>query len=361
MTHSDMTGDPHGENARSRSFQLRVGRAHGAIDGRDRLGPEPSYVAAEAAMKAVRVHQSGGLDAMIYEDVQRPVAGRGQVLVRVHAAGVGPWDAWVRAGQSALKQALPLTLGSDIAGTVETVGEGVRGFAPGDAVFGVTNAQFTGAYAEFAVAEVDMIARKPRNLSYVEAASVPVVATTAWQLVHDHGRITRGQRVLVQGAAGNVGAYAVQLAKKAGAHVIGAARAPGIDRLDAMGADSVIDVDAYRFEDRATNMDVVLDTVGGEILDRSLDVVRRGGVIASAVSQPDPARVERNGLRSAYFLVSVTTAVLSELAGLLDSGELKVHVGDVLPLSQARLAHEMLAGKPHKPGKIVLAVRVPGG
>lgn len=148
-------------------------------------------------MKALRVHQLGGLQAIIYEEVPRPVPGEGQVLVRVKAAGVGPWDAWVRAGKSALPQPLPLILGSDLSGVVEGVGSGVSNFRPGDEVFGVTNSQFTGAYADCAIADAAMIARKPVRLSYVEAASVPVVTSTAWQMVFDHGQVNGTKGVLV--------------------------------------------------------------------------------------------------------------------------------------------------------------------
>jgi len=147
-------------------------------------------------MRAVRIHRYGGLEAIMYEEVSRPSPSAGEVLVRVKVAGAGPWDAWVRAGKSALPQPLPLTLGSDLAGVVEDVGAGVSGFHPGDDVLGVTKSQFTGAYAEYAVADAGMIARKPRRLSYVEAASVPVVASTAWQMVFDHGQVTARKRCL---------------------------------------------------------------------------------------------------------------------------------------------------------------------
>lgn len=318
---------------------------------------DPSNANQPAHMNAARVRQFGAIDAIHIEKIQRPEPAAGQVLVRVHAAGVGPWDAWVRAGQSKLGQPLPLTLGSDISGTVEAVAKGVDGFLPGDAVYGATNALFIGAYAEFAAAEAGMLARKPRELSHVEAASVPVVACTAWQLVHIYGKVNHAQRVLVHGAAGNVGAYAVQFAKLAGATVIGTCRHADTAFLERLGVDRIVDVDAERFEDVAKDVDVVLDTVGGDTLERSLDIVRRGGVVASSVSPPDPARTASRGIHSAFFYVSVDTATLMQIAELLDSGDIKPNVGDVLPLSQARLAHEMLGGKPHKRGKIVLTIQ----
>lgn len=310
-----------------------------------------------AQMKAIRIHRFGAIDAIHLEDIQRPVPAAGQVLVRVHAAGVGPWDAWIRAGRSKLGQPLPLTLGSDISGTVEAVAEGVNGFIPGDAIYGATNALFIGGYAEFAVAEASMLSRKPVLLSHVEAASVPVVACTAWQLVHAYGEVDDTKRVLVHGAAGNVGAYAVQFAKLAGANVIGTCRHADAALLEKLGVDRIVDVDTERFEEAAKDVDVVLDTVGGDTLETSLDTVRRGGVVISSVSPPDPQRSASRGVRSAFFYVSVDRATLIRIANLLDSGGLTPNVGDVLALSQARLAHEMLEGKSHKRGKIVLTIQ----
>ena len=307
-------------------------------------------------MRAVRVHQFGGLEAIVVEEVPRPAPARGQVLVRVKAAGVGPWDAWVRAGKSAVPQPLPLVLGSDVAGTVEEVGPGAFGFHPGDEVFGVTNSRFTGAYAEYAVAEAAMIARKPRRLSHVEAASVPVVATTAWQMVFEHGQVDVTKRVLVHGGAGNVGAYAVQLAKRTGAEVIATSFTRDVEYVRTLGVGRVIDVQMDRFEERVKDVDVVLDTIGGETLDRSFEVLKPGGILVSSVATPDQGKAAQYRVRGVFFLVAVTTAGLTRIADLLDSGQLTANVGEVLPLVEARLAHEMLAGKPHKRGKVVLAV-----
>ena len=171
-------------------------------------------------MKANRIHVFGGPEVILFEDVPCPTPGTGEVLVRVHAAGVGPWDAQVRAGRSALPQPLPLTLGADLAGTVEATGSRDSPFSLGDEVFGVTNPRFTGAYAEYALAFTHMLAHKPRRRDFLESAAVPVVAVTARQMLFREAGVRPGDRVLVQGAAGNVGAYAVQFACAAGAHVI---------------------------------------------------------------------------------------------------------------------------------------------
>ncbi len=307
-------------------------------------------------MKAVRIHRFGGIEAIMYEEVSRPTPSDGQVLVRVKAAGVGPWDAWVRAGKSALPQPLPLILGSDLSGVIADLGAGVSSFHPGDEIFGVTNSQFTGACAEYAVAEAAMIARKPKRLSHVEAASVPVVASTAWQMVFDHGQVDDTKRVLVTGAAGNVGAYAVQLAKRVGAEVTATALTHQVDYVRSLKADQIIDLQKARFEERLKNIDVIIDTIGGEIQDRSLEVLKSGGTLISSVATPDQEKTAKHRVRGVFFIVSVTSEVLSRIADLLDSGQLTTKVGEVLSLAEARLAHEMLAGKPHKGGRIVLSV-----
>jgi NADPH:quinone reductase-like Zn-dependent oxidoreductase len=307
-------------------------------------------------MKAVCVHRFGGLEAIAYEEVARPAPARGQVLVRVKAAGVGPWDAWVRAGKSAIPQPLPLILGSDLSGLVEKVGPGVTRFHPGDDIFGVTNGQFTGAYAEYAVADAAMVARKPVHLSYIEATSVPVVASTAWQMVFEHGQVNGSKRVLIHGAAGNVGSYAIQLAQRVGAKVIATVLTRDIDYIQSLHVDQVIDVQKMRFEEKARDVDVVIDTIGGDTLDRSFEVLKSGGVLVSSVAVPDKDKAAQRRIRGVFFLVAVTSEGLTRIADLLDSGRLTVNVGEVLPLSKASLAHEMLAGKSHKHGKIVLAV-----
>jgi NADPH:quinone reductase-like Zn-dependent oxidoreductase len=251
---------------------------------------------------------------------------------------------------------LPLTLSSHLSGVIEESGAEVADFQKGSEIFGVTNSQFTGGYAEWAVADAAMIAPKPTRLTDVEAASVPVVASTAWQMVFDHGQVDRTKRVLVQGAAGNVGAYAVQLARQVGAEVIGTGHARSIDYIRELGANEAIDVESRAFEKSLRGVDVVIDTVSADTLDRSLHVLKRGGILVSSVTQPDLEKMERCGVRGIFFLVKVTSAGLRRIAGLLDTGKLRTNVGEVLELREARLAHEMLSGKPHKPNKIVLSV-----
>jgi NADPH:quinone reductase-like Zn-dependent oxidoreductase len=307
-------------------------------------------------MKAVRVHKFGSPEVISIDDLPKPQPGRGEVVVRVKAAGIGPWDGLIRSGKSVLPHPLPLTLGSDLSGEVDSVGAGVENLKIGDEVFGVTNERFTGAYAEYAVARAAMLAPKPKRLNHTHAASVPVVAVTAWQMVFDFAQLSSGQAVLVHGGAGNVGGYAVQLAKRAGAVVIATASVENDSYVRRLGADGVIDYRVRRFEERVKEIDAVLDTVGGETLDRSYGVLKRGGIVVSSATQPSKEKAEHYGVRAGFFLVQVTTERLKMIGEMLDAGALQSEVGEVLWLDEARRGHEMIEGAPHRRGKIVIKV-----
>jgi NADPH:quinone reductase-like Zn-dependent oxidoreductase len=309
------------------------------------------------SMMAWRVHEYGPPDVMRFERIPRPDPGPGVVLVKVEAVGVGPWDGWIRAGKSASPQPLPLTLGSDLAGNVIAVGPGVSRPHVGDQVYGVTNPEFVGAYAEYALASAAMVASKPTMLSYTEAASVPVVAVTAQQALFDQAQLEAGRTVLIHGAAGSVGAYAVQLARRAGLRTIATAARDDAAFVRDLGADSVIDYRTERFENKVRDADAVIDLVGGDTQRRSFQVLRRGGKLISAVSDPDEDLAQRHGVEAAFFLVKVTTHDLAQITSLIDSGNLRTRVGAVLRLADAREAHFMLEGVyPRPKGKIVLAV-----
>ena len=267
-----------------------------------------------SSMMAWRVHEFGPPDVMRFERVLRPDPGPGEVLVKVEAAGVGPWDGWIRAGKSALPQPLPLTLGSDLSGEIVAVGPGVSDLRVGDQVYGVTNPQFIGAYAEYALASAAMVSRKPTSLTYIEAASVPVIAVTAWQALFDQAQLKAGQTVVIHGAAGNVGAYAVQLARRAGVRTIATAATDDIAFVRNLGADTVIDFQTQRFEEEVRDADAVIDLVGGETQERSFQVLRRGGKLISAVSHPDQHLAQSHGVEAAFFLVNVTSQYLAEIA-----------------------------------------------
>jgi NADPH:quinone reductase-like Zn-dependent oxidoreductase len=306
-------------------------------------------------MKAARISKFGPPGVIAIEAVPQSEPMAGQLLVRVTAAGVGNWDALIREGKVRL-QPLPLILGSELSGIVEAIGAGVSGFNLGDQVYGATNEQFSGGYAEYAVPFASRMAKKPQRLDFIEAASVPIVAVTAWQMLFDYAQAIRGQAVLIHGAAGNVGAYAVQFARQAGLRVIATAGSADGDHVRKLGAETVVDYKKERFERSVAEVDVVIDTLGGETQERSLAVLRRGGILVSSVSLVSEANQKRYGVRAAYFYADVTTARLNRITELFDTGKLVAEVGTVLSLEQARIAHEMLAGAPHKRGKIVLRI-----
>ncbi len=307
-------------------------------------------------MKAARVLEFGPPSVITIDDLPRCEPSSGQLLVRVLAAGVGPWDALVREGKSGLKQPLPLILGSELSGNVEAVGDDVADFKPGDEVYGATNKMFTGAYVEYALVSAEMVAHKPKKLTHIEAASSPIGAVTAWQMLFDYAHATAGQTVLIHGAAGNVGAYAVQLARHAGLHIVATAATADLEYVKTLGAEEVVDYRTTRFEDSVVGVDVVLDTVGGDTQHRSLGVLKPGGILVSAVSKIPQEAQQEFGVRAAFFYVEVTTGRLNKIAELFDEAKLVPQVGTVVPLPEARTAHEMLGGAPHKRGKIVLQV-----
>jgi NADPH:quinone reductase-like Zn-dependent oxidoreductase len=306
-----------------------------------------------ATMTALRVVQFGGPEAICAEQIAVPEAVQGEVLVKIFAAGVGPWDAWIRSGHSVLPQPLPLTLGSDISGVVVAIGKDTQAFAVGEPVYGVTNKRFTNGYAQYAICRAEMLARKPAALSFTDAASVPVVAVTAWQMLFECAGLKSGQRVLIHGAGGSVGRYAVQLAHAAGLTVA----ATGSDKLSvelsALGASQVIGRDLSPL----IKVDAVIDLVGGDSQARLFEFISAGGKLVSAVSSPDQTLASTHRVSAEFMLVAVNTATLDSLRALFDEGKLQTWVGIVLPFVEARRAHEMMAGTvSHPPGKIVLEV-----
>jgi NADPH:quinone reductase-like Zn-dependent oxidoreductase len=329
-----------------------------------RLAPQPAapmprtgQLSLPQIMTAARINQLGPPQIVALERVEVPEPQELQVLVRVYAAGVGPWDALVRTGKSGLPLTPPLTLGSEISGIVEKVGANTTGFAPGDEVFGATNPLFIMGYAEYAVVSARMIAKKSAALSHIEAAAMPVVGVMAWQMLFDHAALREGQTVVVHGGAGNVGAYAVQLARAKKLRVIATVRNGDADYVRSLGAHEVINIETGNVANFARRADAVIDTVGGPAQDQLFTFVKPGGIIVSSVSRPNVQLAQKRRVRADYFIVDVNTAQLARLAEMHDKDELVVPVGSVLPLSEARAAHEMLAGsRAHKRGKIVLQV-----
>lgn len=309
------------------------------------------------SMNAVRIHTYGGPDVVTFEDVPVPEPGTGELLVRVQAAGVNPVDWKVRDGmmKSQGVHHLPLTLGWDFSGTVDGMGPNVTGFRIGDEVFGRPDLSRDGAYAEFIVVRANEVALKPRTIDHIHAAAVPLCGLTAWQALFDVAKLEHNQTILIHGAAGGVGIYAVQLAKWKGAMVCGTASTRNQDFLSELGVDLPIDYSKTRFEDVVRGVDVVLDTIGGDTQDRSWQVIHRGGILISLVARPSEREAEVHGVRHASFLVQPNQSWLQQIADLIDAGKIKVIVDTVLPLSDVARAHAMSESH-HVRGKIVLQV-----
>ncbi len=311
-----------------------------------------------AFMKAVRIHSYGGPEVLVYEDAPKPEAAAGELLIRVHAAGVNPLDWKVRAGhvKDWLRYRLPLILGWDVSGVVETVGAEVADFNIGDEVYGLLDLKRGGAHAEYVAAPAPHMARKPKSLDHVQAAAVPLAALTAWQSLFDLAKLPSGQSVLIHAAAGGVGHYAVQLAKWKGARVIGTASAASAEFLRGLGADEVIDYRTTRFEEAVGGVDVVLDTMGGDIQERSWRVLKRGGVLVATLGISSPGVAAECGVRGEAVLVHPDASQLARIAELLDAGHVKPAIHAVFPLAEAVKAHE-LSQTGHVRGKIVLKLR----
>jgi NADPH:quinone reductase-like Zn-dependent oxidoreductase len=304
-------------------------------------------------IQAIQVHDYGNADQLKLEQIPVPEPKEGEVLVRVYAAGVNPVDWKIRSGwmKDFMPAKFPYVPGADFAGVVEKVGSGVSTFQPGQEVFGRTN----GTYAEYTIASTKTLALKPKALSFEEAATIPVGATTAWQALFDHGNLQPDQRVLILGGAGGVGLFAVQFAHLKGAHVISTASTGNVDFVCSLGAETVIDYTKTRVEDEIRDVDLVFDTVGGTALASALSTLKRGGTLVSIAGQPDEAKARELGVRTARFSAQVNSELLSTFAKLIDEGQVKVVIGKTFPLSEAGKAQELSQGG-HGRGRIVLHI-----
>jgi NADPH:quinone reductase-like Zn-dependent oxidoreductase len=312
-------------------------------------------------MRAIVQERFGGPEVLHLAQVPQPEPLPTEVLVRVHAAGVNPVDWKTRSGKGAAAAMgpLPFTVGWDVSGVVEQTGRGVTRFAPGDEVFGMPRfPRQAAAYADYIVAPSRQLARKPRNLSHVEAATIPLAALTAWQAIVDTAALEAGQRILIHGAAGGVGHLAVQIAKSTGATVVGTAKAAQHDFLRGLGADQLIDYTATRFEDEVADVDVVLDLIGGETSLRSISTIRTGGLlilVPSAADQSVLGEAERRGIRATNIMVEPDYPALEQIAELAESERLRVEIDAVFPLEEAARAHDHGESRSSR-GKIALSV-----
>ncbi len=313
------------------------------------------------SMKAVSMHGYGSSEVLDIGDAPCPEIGAGDVLVRIAATSVNPFDWAVRNGYLTdyYTYNFPLILGLDISGVVEVVGSEVHDFQPGDAIFGRANPSSNGAYAEYIAVPASQVALKPATLDFLQAAALPHVSNSAWRALYDAAGIRAGQTVLIHAAAGGVGSVGVQLAKLRGAHVIATARAVNFEYLHSLGADEVIDYTTTRFEDVVHDVDVVLDLVGDmgdNTQTRSWKLLKPGGILASLVQFPSPEAAATHGVRSAFVTADVCdTLTLSEIARLIDSRQLKPIATTVYTLDEIRQAHALSESR-HVRGKIVLQI-----
>ncbi len=303
-------------------------------------------------MKAVRVNQWG--QPVQLEDVPQPTPSSDEVLVRVRAASINPVDSFIAAGYLQSMLAAPMTLGTDYAGEVVAVGADVKHVKPGDAVYGMIPMR-GGAFAEYAAPKAHEVAHKPQSLDYVQAAAVPLSALAAWQTLFDLAQLQSGERVLIHGAGGGVGNYAVQLAKDKGAYVIGCDIPEKAAFLQQLGVDQIINAQTQRFEDVVSDVDVVLNYASPDLLERSYHVLKPGGRYATTFEQPPQEEAERRGIRAFGVFTQPTVDHLTSLAQVIDAGKLNVFVNRTFPVHEAQAAFEYRQTGT-TPGKIVLTV-----
>src|SRR5262252_3733169 len=316
-------------------------------------------LAAPAMMKAIVAHKYGGPEVLKLEDVAAPTPQEDEILVKVIAAGVNSFDGALRSGAFAKKPKgtqLPWHPGYDIAGVVEKIGGKVTKFKVGDAVYAFITILKGGGYAEYALAKESDAALKPATISFVEAAGVPSVALTAWQAIVDKANVQSGQTILIHGASGGVGMFAIPIAKFKGAKVFATASTANQDFLKELGADVAIDYKTQKFEEAVKNVDVVIDGVGGETLKRSYAVVKKGGMVVALVGRVDQAELDKYGIRGVSLEAEYNGDQLAEIGKLIDAKKIKVIISETFPLADAAKALAK-ADTGHARGKMVLKVR----
>ncbi|MBC7920014.1 MAG: NADP-dependent oxidoreductase [Ferruginibacter sp.] len=305
-------------------------------------------------MKAIVAERAGNPDVLVSKEMPTPIPQAGEVLIRIHATGVNPVDFKIR--RMGFGLSFPLILGMDVAGTVAKTGSGAEEFAEGEEVIAKLDFAKQGGYAEYATVSVERVIKKPAAVSFEEGAGIPVAALTAWQALFEPGHLQAGQRVLIHAAAGGVGTFAVQFAKRAGAYVIGTASAENHDFLRELGADEVIDYRKQKFYEVASEIDLVFDAAGNEeSLGRSADVLKKGGTVVSIVGKPVSPRIDSGEVKGISFQTVDKRDQLREITDLVASKEVRVIIDRVFPLAEAAGAHAVQEGG-HVRGKLVLVV-----
>ncbi|QQE78271.1 NADP-dependent oxidoreductase [Alicyclobacillus sp. SO9] len=309
-------------------------------------------------MKAVYIEEYGSADVLQTGLLEPPETGDKDVLIEAHAASVNPVDWKIREGylRQFLKYDFPLILGWDVAGVVAHVGSGVRNFKVGDRVFSRPATERNGTYAEYVAVDEHLVASMPSNLSFQEAASIPLAGLTAWEAIVEIAHVEAGQQVLVHAGAGGVGVYAIQLAKALGAYVATTASSRNREFVRSLGADKVIAYDEQNFWEVVKDYDMVLDTLGNDVLEQSIGVLREEGIVVSIAGQPDEQQLKQNNVRGHYFFLQPDGTKLARLGAMFEEGKMKPVVGKVFPLDDVKSAHE-LSQTLHSRGKIVLSIK----
>jgi len=302
-------------------------------------------------MKAIQIKEYGDESVLNYADVECPEPKTDEILVKIHAASVNPVDWKIRDGKGEkFGMELPLILGADFAGTVEEVGTNIEKFKKEDAVYGKI---LLGCYAEYVIVKENELSRKPNNLDFENAASIPMGALTSWQAIFETAKLKSGQKILIHAASGGVGSMAVQLAKAKGAYVIGTASASNKDFVKNLGADEFIDYTATNFEDVVKDVDVVYDTIGGDTQKRSFQVLKEGGFLVSLVEDPSKKLLQKYKVEGKVIASVPNPKQLEEITQLVEEGKVKTHIEKVFPLSEAKKAQK-LSKEGHTRGKFIL-------
>ncbi|PKR79246.1 NADPH:quinone reductase [Halalkalibacillus sediminis] len=310
-------------------------------------------------MKAIVIEQYGGRDELKEVEMEQPTPAEGQVVVKQKASSINPIDWKLREGylQSMVPFDFPIILGWDSAGIIEEVADDVKDFKVGDEVFARPELTNKGTYAEYTTIDAHLLAKKPNNISFQEAASVPLTAMSAWQSLYDFGNIQEGDRVLIHAGAGGVGTMAIQLAKNTGAYVATTASTKNVEFLKSLGADEVIDYTKQNFDEELTNFDFVLDTLGGDIQEKSYEVLKDGGALASLAAPPDEDLASKKNVKAGFVWLEPKGEQLNKIAKLLADEKVKPVVGHYFPLSEEGIkeAHA-LSETQHAKGKIVIEI-----
>ena len=308
-------------------------------------------------MKAIRIHEFGGPEVLKLEDAPRPKPDADEVLIKVFATAVNPVDWKIRKGlrKEKFPTNFPLIPGWDVSGEIEEVGSDIKNFRKGDEVYSRPDPTKNGTYAEYVVVKADQVGLKPKSIDHEKAAAIPLAGLTAWQGLFDHGQLVAGQKVLIHGASGGVGTFAVQFAKWKGAYVIGTASEKNIDFLKELGVDEVIDYNKERFEDNLKDIDLVFDTIGSDTQKRSLEVLKNGGRLITTLKPENQEEAKAKNIHIEGFTAQSNPEQLEQIAQLIDEGKVKPVIATIMPLEQAVEAQK-LSEAGHTRGKIVLKV-----